>query len=586
VSRVLLRGITASPGIAIGPAAILDRKEIQVPKHRIDPAQVPEEVERLRRGVEDSVRQLAELKRRLPAGGTGDEALIFDAHLLILRDEMLITEAIASIRQDSVNAEWAVWSTAEHLTEAFSKVDDAYLRERGKDVAFVADRLLRNLLGQNVNLEDILSTAAVVVAHDLSPADTVHMMNRPVLAFCTDVGTSTSHTAIMARALGIPAVVGLELVKEQAARGDIVIVDGNQGIAILRPSDEDLTHYRGRKRSFDELEQRRIARRHLPAVTRDGVEISVMGNIELPGEAAFAMDQGAAGIGLYRTEFLYIDRKNPPDEEEQYKVYKAVVRTVAPRTMTLRTFDLGGDKFASSFETPIELNPALGLRAVRLGLKEPLLFKAQLRAMLRAGVDGSIRIMFPLISGVGEFRQARALVLEAADELERRGIPYAREVKIGSMIELPSAVLTARQLAREADFFSIGTNDLIQYALAIDRVNEHVAYLYNPLHPAILAAIAQVVEAAAEAHIPVSMCGAMAEEPKYLYVLLGLGLRDISVAPSSIPTLKEAVRAVDIAAAREVVRQSLLLSTPAEIDALVSGVVAKDLADFIEKDRG
>jgi len=582
MSRVRLRGIGASPGIAIGPAVIVEREEIQVPRYQLEPAHIRPEIERLYEGINTSIEQLESLRNQIQTSDIDDHGMILDAHLLILKDDMVAEEAVSAIKKDRINAEWAVKRTVRKVKEAFSRIDDAYLRERSADVVFVTNRLLRNLMGFRADFSERFRDPSIVISHELSPADTVHMLNQPAVAFCTDVGTRTSHTAIMAKALGIPAVVGLEVVTQRVAEGDLLIVDGTRGQVILRPDADELAEYEEKRRVYEEREQRRLDQRHLPAKTKDNVDVLVMGNIELPGEAALAMDHGAAGIGLYRTEFLFIDRAVPPDEDEQYGVYRAVVETVAPGTVTLRTFDLGGDKFASRLEMPRELNPALGLRAVRLGLKEPRIFKTQLKAMLRAGVHGKIRIMFPMISGVGEFRQACSILREAVNELRRDRIPFAEDIPVGSMIELPSAVMTARHLAEEADFFSIGTNDLIQYSLAIDRGNEHVAYMYHPLHPAILTAISTVVDAGARAGIKVSMCGAMAEEPLNLLILLGLGLRDISVAPSAVPSIKEAVREIDIEPAKRLAAEAVELTTVNEIEKLVNEFAAAKLPTFLE----
>jgi len=582
MSRVRLRGIGASSGIAIGPAVIVEREEIQVPRYQLEPAQIRTEIERLHEGINASIEQLESLRNQIQTSDIDDHAMILDAHLLILKDDMVAEEAVSAIKKDRINAEWAVKRTVRKVKESFSRIDDAYLRERSADVVFVTNRLLRNLMGFRADFSERFRDPSIIISHELSPADTVHMLNQLAVAFCTDVGTRTSHTAIMAKALGIPAVVGLEVVTQRVAEGDLLIVDGTRGQVILRPDADELAEYEEKRRVYEEREQRRLDQRDLPAKTKDNVDVLVMGNIELPGEAALAMDHGAAGIGLYRTEFLFIDRAVPPDEDEQYGVYRAVVETVAPGSVTLRTFDLGGDKFASRLEMPRELNPALGLRAVRLGLKEPRIFKTQLKAMLRAGVHGKIRIMFPMISGVGEFRQACSILREAINELRRDHIPFAENVPVGSMIELPSAVMTASHLAEEADFFSIGTNDLIQYSLAIDRGNEHVAYMYHPLHPAILTAISTVVDAGAQSGIKVSMCGAMAEEPLNLLILLGLGLREISVAPSAVPSIKEAVREIDIEPAKRLTAEAMKLTTVNEIEKLVNEFAAARLPTFLE----
>jgi phosphotransferase system enzyme I (PtsI) len=429
----------------------------------------------------------------------------------------------------------------------------------------VGDSILRNLVGEELEKISGIDEKAIVVAHDLSPADTAQMDREKIIGFATDIGGKTSHTSIIARAMEIPAVGGLENVTDQVETGDHIIVDGLSGRIIINPCEATFKEYLDRQRRYRYLEKEIHKYADLPAETIDGKRIHIAGNIEIMDEIPALVSHGAEGIGLYRTEFLYLNRTSPPDEDEQFEAYLEVLRKVAPDPVTIRTLDVGMDKFMRFFDHPLELNPAMGLRSIRFCLKEKPLFKVQLRAILRASAHGRLRIMFPMISGVDELRKARALLDEAMEELDREGIEYDRSLEVGIMIEVPSAALVADLLAVEVDFFSIGTNDLIQYALAIDRVNEHVAYLYQPLHPAVLRLIKQVVDAGHRAGIRVGMCGEMAGEPLYAMVLLGMGLDELSMNAYSIPRVKKVIRGANMKAARELVKEVLVLPTAEDI---------------------
>jgi len=576
-----IRGIAASPGIAIGPARVVVRERLRIPKKRIEAGEFEIERQRLVEAVAASRKQLESAREAIgkAGGGRGDHALIIQAHLLMLKDEMLIDGAARLINELGIGAEWALQQKTEELRQSLDALDDEYLRERVQDLNYVADRIMRNLLGASTDIldEEHQPRECILISTSLSPAETAQMIGCSTLGFAIEEGTSTSHTAIMAQALGIPAVVGADGLADHIAAQDVVIVDGLDGIVIVRPDDDLITRYRGRAARYAEREKRLRTTRDQPAETTDGLRVELLSNIELPGEAPLALEYGAEGIGLYRTEFLFLDRPDPPDEEEQHRTYLTVVQTVAPKPVVFRTFDLGADKLPGSTESH-ERNPALGLRAIRLGLQNRPLFKTQLRALLRAAQDaaGDLRIMFPMVSGVSELRAVKGVLDEAQREL---GMAVPETLKIGCMIELPAAVFAADLLAREVDFFSIGTNDLIQYSLAIDRGNDDVAYLYSPFHPSVLRAIGLVVRAADDAGIPVSLCGGAAADPAMVPLLIGLGLRSFSMAPASVPFVKAAVRSISGAEASGLANQALKLATASAIEELMRSYMRDRLDD-------
>jgi phosphotransferase system enzyme I (PtsI) len=584
VGEIRKRGIGASPGIAIGRAYVVDRRRLKTPKRHVTPDEVDIEIARFKAAIHASDEQLGRIKDKLVAREGEDHFHILEAHQLILHDEHLVDETVRRIRDERLNAEWALRRTVEHIKGIFDQIEDDYFRERRSDIDFVGDRILRNLLGEDIGPVSP-PPDAVVVAHDLSPSDTANLHKAAVAALVTDAGGKTSHTAIIARAHEVAAVVGLEDVTTLVGNGDLVIVDGTSGLVILNPEPQTVAHFRARARREAATAEALLANRDLPAETLDGMRVHLLANIDVKEEIDGAVDHGAEGIGLFRTEFLFMGRASVPNEEEHYDHARTVLAMLGGKLATFRTFDLGGDKQGPFASAAPEMNPALGLRSIRLCMtREGLpLFKAQLRGLLRASAHGPLRIVFPMISGVSELRQAKAILEECKEELRARGEPFDPALKIGVMIEMPSAAMTADLLGREADFFSIGTNDLIQYMLAIDRVNEHVGYLYQPLHPAMLRIIRYVTDAARAHRIPVAMCGEMAGEPLLAAVLVGLGLDELSMNAVAIPVVKAVLRASTMSESRKLADQALQLATVGEVEALVREHMSRRFPDEVLK---
>jgi phosphoenolpyruvate-protein phosphotransferase (PTS system enzyme I) len=574
VIETVRRGTAAAPGIAIGRVYLVDRRRLKVPKKHLLDDEVDGEIERFRRALDSSDRQLERIKEKIEAR-FDDHYNIITAHQLILHDEHLVDETIRYVRDKQINAEWALRKTVEHIRGVFDSIEDDYFRERRSDVEFVGERVLRNLLGRELQVQP--PPDAIVVAYDLAPADTAQFYRAAVAGLATDAGGNTSHTAIIARAHEIPAVVGLEDITALVGNGDLVIVDGTNGIVILNPSPETVGLYRERAR-LEAAEGVALLRNvDLPAVSQDEVGISLVSNIDNVDEIRSALAYGAEGIGLFRTEYLFMTGgERVPDENDHYQHALKVIEALGNRPVTFRTMDLGADKMAAFLADHHEANPALGLRSIRLCLVPEVLplFKQQLRALLRAAVNGNARIMFPMISGVKELNMALEVLGEVKDDLRASGTPFRDDTKLGIMIEMPSAVMVADHLAKMVDFFSIGTNDLIQYTLAVDRVNEHVAYLYEPLHPALLRLIEMVVRAARERGIPVGLCGEMAGDAVVAPVLLGLGLTELSMNAVAIPQVKQVIRDAQVAELRDLATTALTLSSAPEIRQLLDDYMA------------
>ena len=569
------KGVGVSPGIAIGRAVIVEKRVAAVYRVPIREDEVAGEVNRFLESLQTTREELLELKEKVRRSMGDEFASIFEAHAMIVSDPSFADKVIQKLESEQVNAEWALSEVQEEYQARFQSFDDEYLRERMADVKDVAERVLTHLQGIAHHDLSEIKHDVVILADDLTPSDTIHFNRRPIVGFATATGGRTSHTSIIAKSLFMPAVIGIPRLTRIVDNDELVIVDGYEGVLVVNPTPAMVTEYRSRVSRHEEAERELLENRDLPAITKDGRQISLQANIELVQELDDALRFGAQGIGLYRSEFLYIS-KSPdlPTEEDHYEVYKTLVASMAPHWVVIRTFDLGGKKLAREVMGSKEDNPVLGLRALRLTMKHRDMFKIQLRALLRASAHGNLKIMFPLVSGVQELRQVKTLIREVRSELDAEGLAHNPKLQIGIMIEVPSAAIIADFLATEADFFAIGTNDLIQYSLAIDRSNENVSYLYEPLHPALLRLIKGVIDAGKRAGIQVSMCGEMASDPIYATVLLGLGLEIFSMNPSSVPVIKNVVRSVRYRDCRRIAEIALQKKTAQEIEEFVIESVA------------
>ncbi len=548
-----LRGIPVSPGVAFGKVFALDDVRRRIPKRRVSVKQSQRELSRFEDALATSISELTSQRERTQKELGGEAAKIFAFHLGMLSDPNLIEPIRARITDERVTAEYAVAQQFQELAERFENMGDAAFATKVDDVWDLDRRLLRRLIGEHRERLDTLKEAGVVIAPELTPSQTAAFDREKVRAFATDTGGRTSHTAILARALGIPAVVGLERVSAKAADGDPIIVDGDRGVVILHPDEETVAQYEAYAERMLAFRRTLDANIELPAETTDGVRISVSGNIEFPDEAAKVVELGGDGVGLFRSEFLHLRAGRQPTEDEHFEAYREAVEALDGRPLTVRTLDLGSDKQAHG--APAERNPALGRRSIRQSLQEIAAFRLQLRAALRASALGPMRIMFPLVTNVLEQRQARMIVEDVKEDLAEEGVAFDDDMPIGMMMETPAAALMATTFAKEVDFFSIGTNDLVQYTLAVDRTNEHVASLYSASHPSVIRLIKETVRAANRRDVPVSVCGEAAGDIEYTMLLIGLGLRSLSVTPSLIPTVKRVVRSVDVTMCERVARK-------------------------------
>ncbi len=562
------RGIPVSAGVAIGPALALDTEWYRIPQRRIDPAIAEAEVTRLHAGLHAAADTSRGHQRAIHDRLGKQYAAIFEAHALLLEDPALVGQVETLIREQHFAAEYALSRVIRQYVKALESLGQASaMRSRVSDLYDLERSVLSNLLGEKREQLKELKQAVIVLAHDLTPSETAALDPKLVHAFATEAGGRASHTAIMAGALEIPAVVGLGEFVSDVSGGDVVIVDGNRGLLILDPDEETLARYESARSTYRTQETRLEELRDKPAVTRDGVRIQILGNIEFPHEAAHCIDRGADGVGLYRTEFLYLGRQTDPTEEEHLEAYLTVLRTLPKgQPVVIRTLDLGADKFNTASESAYkERNPFLGVRSVRLCLRNLALFKTQLRAILRASAAGEIHLLFPMVSTLLELRQCKMLLAEVKEDLEDEKVPFNPTLPIGTMIEVPSAALMADLFAREVDFFSIGTNDLVQYTLAADRTNEQVASLYSPSDPAVLRLIQRVLDAGRQAKIVVNVCGEMSGEPIYTLLLLGMGLRQLSATPHNIPEVKKVIRSITVGEAEQVAREVARLETARDV---------------------
>ena len=580
--EIRFEGAGVSPGIARGTVHVVRDDLDDVARYRIAPSQIADEIGRFEAALIQTRMQILEMQQRIAESIGAKDAAIFDAHLLVVEDRTLIDEVLRKLETELCNVEWVFQEVATSYAETLNKIDDPYLRERALDIQDVTKRVIRNLQGKAPKAFLGLSEPHILVAHNLTPSDTATMNKELVLGLATDLGSRTSHTAIMARSLNIPAVVGLHDITEKLETGQHVLLDGTNGLIVVNPMPETLAHY-------GEIESRRIkvvaqlkGLRQTKSTTRDGRHIVLSANIELPDDVEAVAANGAEGIGLYRTEFLYLNRNTLPTEDEQYETYRKVAERVRPDPLIIRTFDLGGDKLArGTVDISDELNPFLGWRAIRFCLENIDIFKTQLRAILRASAVGNVKIMFPMISGLEELRRAISIFNECKSELRASKIDIGEKTEVGAMIEIPSAAISADALAREVDFFSIGTNDLIQYALAVDRVNERIAHLYEPTHPAVLRLLKMIADAAHAHHIWVGVCGEMAGDIALIPLLLGLGVDELSASATLVPRVKRAVQSLAIPECQQLVDEALKLETPSKILALCLALADKHYGDLL-----
>jgi phosphotransferase system enzyme I (PtsI) len=564
--ETIFRGIPVSAGVCRGKILVLGKSQTAVPRRELVEAALAEEVNRLERALIQTRHQILEVQRKVSTGMGAEEGGIFDAHLLVLEDRTLLDEVIRNIQEKRVNAEYAFHIVAEKYASTLAAIEDDYLRERATDMRDVTARILNNLMGhqEEVDLKR-LQEPCIIISYDLTPSTTAQLDRKTVLGFATDIGGRTSHTAIMARSLRIPAVVGLKGASNQLETGQYALLDGYNGVVIINPTDQTLFEYGQIIRKQVSLEEKLRDIQAKPAITLDGHRVILSANVEQATDAEEVRANGAEGVGLFRTEFLFINREILPTEDEQYRAYHQMASALKPEPVVIRTLDLGGDKFLSHLQVPPEMNPFLGWRAIRYCLQEKVVFRTQLRAILRASAGGNVKMMYPMISGLEELNQAIAMLEGCKAELRAEQVPFDENLEIGAMIEIPSAVLVANSLAKRLKFFSLGTNDLIQYTLAVDRMNEKVAHLYEPTHPAILRLIKATVDAARKAGIWVGVCGEMAGDPVLTALLLGLGVDELSAAPPLVPSIKFLIRRLKLSEAKELAEFALNSESAPEI---------------------
>jgi phosphotransferase system enzyme I (PtsI) len=582
----IFRGIPVSAGVCRGKILVLGSSHAAIPKRELADAHTGSEVGRLEKALVKTRQEILEVQKKVSSSMGAQEGGIFDAHLLVLEDRTLLDEVIRNIQEHKVNAEYAFHVVAEKYASALAAIEDDYLRERATDMRDVTSRILNNLLGrkEEVDLRK-LTEPCIIISYDLSPSTTAQLDRKTVIGFATDIGGKTSHTAIMARSLRIPAVVGLKSASQELETGQYALLDGFNGVIIINPTDQTLFEYGQIIRKQVSLEEKLRDVQSKPAITLDGHRITLSANVESSSDTDEVKANGAEGIGLFRTEFLFINRAVLPTEEEQYQSYHQAAAALKPQPVVIRTMDLGGDKFLSHLDVPQEMNPFLGWRAIRYCLQEKAVFRAQLRAILRASAAGNVKMMFPMISGLDELNQAIAMVDECKAELRAEKIAFDENLEIGAMIEIPSAVMVADALAQRLKFFSLGTNDLIQYTLAVDRMNEKVAHLYEPTHPAIIRLIKLTVEAAHKNKIWVGVCGEMAGDPVLTPLLLGLGVDELSATPSLVPPVKFLLRRLKMTEAKELAEFALNCESATEISAR-SLALARNVAPGLFENKG
>ncbi|MGE9294086.1 MAG: phosphoenolpyruvate--protein phosphotransferase [Puniceicoccales bacterium] len=582
----IIQGVAASPGVAHGEVFVIHQRDLEIPVLELESTFIPREIERFERTLVETRKEIMRVRNEVAERLGEGEAKIFDAHLLVLEDTALIDETIRQVQDTHYNVEHCYAEVAQRYIEVFAALDDEYIKERMTDIRDVTRRVLQNLLGQSAQNLYELTSERVVASEDVSPSDAAQLEGSKVIAVVTDAGSRTSHAVIMARSLKIPAVVGLHDITKRLASGDYVLVDGYDGTVIINPGEETLFRYGRLKQERLNIQKTFEKSSLMPAKTQDGVTFKVCGNIGGPEECAAVLSNGGEGVGLYRTESLFIGADKFPTEEEQYQAYRRTVETIQPHPIVIRTLDLGGDKMVSSLNyTQDEENPFMGFRAIRFCLEHTDIFKDQLRAILRASAFGDVSIMYPMISSVEELIQANRVLEEAKEELRHRHTAFDENVRVGSMIEIPGAALVADLLAEHCDFFSVGTNDLIQYLLAVDRVNDRIAHLYQPNHPAVIRTLSQLMTVARKKNIPVGVCGEMAADPIYVPLLFGLGADTISVAPTSLPEIKYLLRRMNFKEAQELAKKVAGLTDPEAIFMALSAFYAQNMGDLFKDEE-
>ncbi len=581
--EIELKGIGVSPGVAVGPVFRVTKEDDHVVERTILDEDIPREVTRFEESLINTRHQIHEIQQKVSQVIGQESASIFDAHLLVVDDRSFVEEVIRGLSTNHKNVEAILVAVAERYAQALAGLEDDYLRERAADVRDVTRRIIRNLSGRSITMLSQLDRPYVIASNDLAPSDTAMLNKEKVLGFATDLGSPTSHTAIMAKALAIPAVVGLSDISVRVAPGDQLLLDGNKGVVIINPSQDTLARYGKIEVARQNIKSRLDQLRNLPPMTKDGYELVLAANIELPADVEFLPINGVPGVGLFRTEYLYLSMKDQlPTEDQQAAAYEEVAAKVKPATVIIRTLDLGGDKFLSQIKTPDELNPFMGWRAIRFCLAQPEIFKTQLRAILRASRHENVKVMYPMVSNVDEVLRANAFLEECKKELRQKGVPFNEKLEVGVMIEVPSAAITAHLIAPHVAFFSIGTNDLVQYTMAVDRVNERVAYLYEPTHPAIIRLLKNVIDVGHENGIWVSICGEMASNPLMVPLLMGLGIDELSMSASAVPMVKQAIRNLRYSEAEDLAKEALASESASEVLSLCIQLTEKVSPEILE----
>ncbi|QIB27593.1 phosphoenolpyruvate--protein phosphotransferase [Caloranaerobacter azorensis] len=569
-----MKGVAASPGIAIGKSLIKKEAQIKIEKKEID--SVEDEIKRLNKAIEVSKQQIQALYQHTLKNIGQEEAKIFEAHMMILDDPEYFGQVQQKIKTEKINAEYALKQVTDAFIEIFQNMDNEYMKERAIDIKDVSDRIIRQLLGiKTVDLSK-LDEEVIIIAEDLTPSDTAQMDKQKVIGFITETGGRTSHSAIMARTLEIPAIVGVEGIIANVKNGDIIIFDGDEGSVIINPDKETLKQYKDKKEKYEQFQNELKQLKGKPSITKDGCKVEIVGNIGTPNDIEGLIKNDAEGVGLYRTEFIYMDRDTLPTEEEQFEAYKKVLQAMNPKPVVIRTLDIGGDKEVSYLNIDKEMNPFLGYRAIRLCLDKVEIFKVQLRALLRASIYGNLKIMFPMISSLEELLEAKKILQEVKRDLDSEGVEYASNIEVGMMIEVPSAAIISDILAKEVDFFSIGTNDLIQYTTAVDRMNQKIRHLYNPFNPAVIRLIKMVIDNGHKQGIWVGMCGEMAGDPKLIPILIGMGLDEFSMSPISILRARRIIRNIERKEMEKIANQIIDLPTAEEVERFIDENIAID----------